>query len=974
MKRRKVNSWCRPLVPEPEDRLQFQQLDLDHRGKDKPVIYMYGATATGNSVLCRVHGFSPYFYCKGTVASPTILRDWLNKELKSPTAVLKVEPVLRESIMYYSDKGKIQFLKITVCSQRWIRLCRQLLENTEPARECFETNLEYNLRFMVDTGVFGCNWVDVPYRPVVGKRESRAQIEVDIQWHELVSHAPENEWLKVAPIRILSFDIECAGRPGIFPEPLVDPVIQIASVLSVQGETISKVIFTLGTCAAIQGAEIFSYQDELEMLEAWTEFVQEADPDVLTGYNISNFDLAYLMDRATHLDSVRFAFLGRLKDEKSFITVETFSSKAYGTRENRTVLVEGRIPFDMLKVIQRDYKLRSYSLNGVSAHFLGEQKEDVHHSIITSLHQESDETRRRLAVYCLKDAVLPLRLMEKLMCLVNYMEMARVTGVPFRYLLARGQQIKVMSQLMRRTKMVDMVIPVYEQQSTGDDDYEGATVIQPKKGFYDTPIATLDFSSLYPSIMMAHNLCYSTLLRAETEGAVQTPTGDWFVPASTRRGIMPVILEELLAARKRAKADLKKETDPFKRAVLDGRQLALKVSCNSVYGFTGAVRGKLPCLQISASVTAYGREMIETTRAVVERTYCIANNYSHDAEVIYGDTDSVMVKFGLPDLADTLKLAQEAAVEVTKHFKRPINLEFEKVYYPYLLINKKRYAGLYWTKADHYDKMDAKGIVTVRRDNCRLVVTLINTCLRKLLIERDVPGAIDYAKSVIADLLCDRIDISQLVITKALTKTREGYKAKQAHVELAERMRKRDAGSAPALGDRVAYVIIKGPKNAKAYEKSEDPIYVLDNSIPIDTKHYLKFQLSKPLLGIFEPIMGEAKAASLLTGEHTRTVTKTASKSTLSRFIVARPTCYGCHVPGKTICNNCRPRLSELYQKKVAARVEMEQTFARLWSQCQRCQGSLLQPVLCSNSDCPIFYRRQKVKRELVKDDAVILE
>lgn len=161
-----------------------------------------------------------------------------------------------------------------------------------------------------------------------------------------------------------------------------------------------------------------------------------------------------------------------------------------------------------------------------------------------------------------------------------------------------------------------------------------------------------------------------------------------------------------------------------------------------MYGFTGATIGKLPCIPISSSVTAYGRDMIETTKQLVEEKYTIANGYSHNARVIYGDTDSVMIKFGSPDLADTMKVGAEAATYITGHFVKPINLEFEKCYFPYLLISKKRYAGLYWTRPDKHDKMDAKGIESVRRDNCQLVSNVIDTCLRKMLIDRDKDGAI----------------------------------------------------------------------------------------------------------------------------------------------------------------------------------------------------------------------------------------
>lgn len=150
-------------------------------------------------------------------------------------------------------------------------------------------------------------------------------------------------------------------------------------------------------------------------------------------------------------------------------------------------------------------------------------------------------------------------------------------------------------------------MPAHQGQPS-DEQFEGATVIEPKRGYYNDPIATLDFSSLYPSIIMAHNLCYTTLLNHERQikykvnpdDVTLTPKDSKFIKANVRKGILPEILENLLSARKAAKAELKNETDPLKQKVLDGRQYALKVSANSVYGFTGAQVGKLPCLEISA--------------------------------------------------------------------------------------------------------------------------------------------------------------------------------------------------------------------------------------------------------------------------------------------------------------------------------------------------------------------------------------
>ncbi|KAJ3290887.1 DNA-directed DNA polymerase delta [Borealophlyctis nickersoniae] len=900
--------WARPPLPNinpARDSIVFQQIDVDdyvggapsqipnpYHLQESSILRMFGVTMEGHSVVCHVHGFLPYFYVPAPRDFRPELKDamiramnaQINPQRKSPgPSIIDIDLVQKSSIFGYNPK-KALFLRIYVRLASQVAAAKRLYKQgfmvqglgNVTCDPTYESNIPFPLRFMIDMKIPGASWIELVPNTYSIRRSSdkvsTAQLEIDVHCDQIVSHQPEGQWSKIAPVRILSFDIECAGRKGVFPDAQLDPVIQIANMVTVQGENrpFIRNVLTLKQCANIVGTHVMSFENEADVLRRWSDFVSKVDPDIIIGYNINGFDFPYLLDRAEALHLDDFAFLGRIKETKTSARDSRFSSKAYGTRDTKQINLEGRVQMDVLQIMQRDHKLRSYTLNAVCAHFLGEQKEDVHHSIITDLQNGNDETRRRLAIYCLKDAYLPQRLIDKLMCVINQMEMARVTGVPLTYLLTRGQQIKVVSQLYRKAKTEDLLIPALEVEGT-DEQYTGAVVLEPKKGFYEVPIATLDFTSLYPSIMMAHNLCYSTYLKdtkmAESYGLIKdkdykvTPNGDLFLHSTARKGLLPTILEDLLAARKRAKNDLKKETDPFKRAVLDGRQLALKISANSVYGFTGATIGKLPLLAISSSVTAYGRVMIEQTKKYVEEKYTVENGYQHDAEVIYGDTDSVMVKFGVSSVEEAMKLGKEAAEYVTSHFIKPINLDFEKVYFPYLLINKKRYAGLFWTKSTGHDKMDAKGIETVRRDSCRLVSTVIETCLRKILVDRDTKGGEEYAKSVISDLLQNKVDLSQLVISKALGKTE--YAAKQAHNELAERMRKRDAGSAPNVGDRVSYVIVKGSKDSAAYEKAEDPIYVLENNLPIDTKYYLENQLSKPLLRIFEPILG-SKANSLL--------------------------------------------------------------------------------------------------------------
>uniref|UniRef100_G3RT14 DNA polymerase n=1 Tax=Gorilla gorilla gorilla TaxID=9595 RepID=G3RT14_GORGO len=714
--------WLRPTPPalDPQtEPLIFQQLEIDHyvgpaqpvpggpppsRGS-VPVLRAFGVTDEGFSVCCHIHGFAPYFY---TPAPPGF----------GPEHMGDLQRELNLAISRDNRGGK----ELTGPAVLAVELCSR-------ESEC-------------SPGISGLGG---PLGRPLGEPR-RAGRQWGQPWGDGRCSLPA-----VLGVRGRSQAPASSCLTGIFPEPERDPVIQICSLGLRWGEPepFLRLALTLRPCAPILGAKVQSYEKEEDLLQAWSTFIRIMDPDVITGYNIQNFDLPYLISRAQTLKVQTFPFLGRVAGLRSNIRDSSFQSKQTGRRDTKVVSMVGRVQMDMLQVLLREYKLRSYTLNAVSFHFLGEQKEDVQHSIITDLQNGNDQTRRRLAVYCLKDAYLPLRLLERLMVLVNAVEMARVTGVPLSYLLSRGQQVKVVSQLLRQAMHEGLLMPVVK--SEGGEDYTGATVIEPLKGYYDVPIATLDFSSLYPSIMMAHNLCYTTLLRPGTahklglteDQFIRTPTGDEFVKTSVRKGLLPQILENLLSARKRAKAELAKETDPLRRQVLDGRQLALKVSANSVYGFTGAQVGKLPCLEISQSVTGFGRQMIEKTKQLVESKYTVENGYSTSAKVVYGDTDSVMCRFGVSSVAEAMALGREAADWVSGHFPSPIRLEFEKVYFPYLLISKKRYAGLLFSsRPDAHDRMDCKGLEAVRRDNCPLVANLVTASLRRLLIDRCVGSRI----------------------------------------------------------------------------------------------------------------------------------------------------------------------------------------------------------------------------------------
>ncbi|CAO3647176.1 unnamed protein product [Cunninghamella blakesleeana] len=403
--------WARKPVPKFNsltDKLVFQQIEIDDfmdfQAK-QPVIRFYGITDNGNSVVCYVKGFLPYFYFQ---APPGLkeshlpaLKQAFSRDLGEHNSIKRLDIVLKQSLYGYRGDAKSPFIKITVSDPRSIFKLRAKVEQgvTIPGYEhvirndtTYESNLAYLLRFMIDCKVTGSNWIELPpgTYTITSNPTSNVQLEVSTTYDKIISHPPEGEWSRIAPLRILSFDIECAGRKGIFPEADQDPVIQIASVVKVQGESnpFIRNVFTLNECAHISGTDVQVFFDERELLQKWRDFFVEVDPDVVIGYNINNFDFPYLLDRAKHLQVGKFPFFGRIKGTKTEAKDTKFSSKAFGTRENKSINLEGRLQLDMLQAIQRDYKLRSYTLNSVSAHFLGEQKEDVHHSIITELQME----------------------------------------------------------------------------------------------------------------------------------------------------------------------------------------------------------------------------------------------------------------------------------------------------------------------------------------------------------------------------------------------------------------------------------------------------------------------------------------------------------------------------------------------------------------------------------------------------------
>ncbi|KAL1475415.1 hypothetical protein MTO96_037303 [Rhipicephalus appendiculatus] len=447
---------------------------------------------------------------------------------------------------------------------------------------------------------------------------------------------------------------------------------------------------------------------------------------------------------------------------------------------------------------------------------------------------------------------------------------------------------------------------VGKHSSSSKSRYKGAKVVDPKSKYYDEPVVTLDFASMYPSIIIAMNLCYSTLRLQHSE--VQTskqakrqrvdegndkedgddykytqgrpsPVGDEFEPESVRKGILPTVLEGLLESRKQVKEEMEKcKDDPFIWSVLNERQLAIKKCANSVYGFTGTKENAmLPCVEIARSITAYGRALMDNTIDYVK---------GENQNVIYGDTDSVMILCEGKTVAEAMNMGKELAEIISSHFPDPIRLEFEKVYKPYLIVGKKKYAGAVYCSNPHsHDKLDIKGLDAVRKDCTPYVSQITKDCLQHIIEKRDVKAASDIATKAVHDLGQGRVGVAELILNG--THTRKKYKNKPTHLVVVEKRNAR--GGKPAkVGERIPYVICKqletdNEELRKEYEaraeeftkcknkvkmryerkiayRAEDPDYAKDKDLPIDYAYYLT-KLKRSLIELFTPVLGGRREA-----------------------------------------------------------------------------------------------------------------
>jgi len=802
----------------------------------KYVVRAYGRTADGKSVAASTF-FEPYFFAKAGHRTPDVRG-------------ARVETVLAKDLWGFQNGERTRFFKFTFKTHKALRGASWALERDH--WRVYEANIDPVLRFMHVSGCTSTGWIEVMHE----EEEMDTRCDLNIVTEKFVPLKDRDE---IAPLKIMSFDIECYSSTGAFPSPtnLNDVTFQIGMTTRSFG---SNAPFERKCLCLKQtdGPDCESFGTERELLERFGEYLAAVDPDIITGWNIFGFDLEYLYKRAMR-NGVE-PLWGRRTDVPSELVVKNLSSSALGNNELKMVPMVGRYVFDLFQDIKREHKLESYSLNNVSKHFLSDQKLDMPVKEIFARFAEGNPQKLgEVADYCMKDTELPHAIMAKVCQIQNLVEMAKACWVPLAFLSERGQQIKVFSQMAYKARQLGFLIPTFRRQGPADDaKYEGATVLDAQTGAYYSPITALDFASLYPSIMVAHNLCYSTLVMDPKYDNLPGVEYETFGPhkfAQNVVSLLPTILTDLKAFRKKAKKLMAAAEGTPMEAVYNGQQLAYKISMNSIYGFTGASKGMLPCVPIASTVTMRGRQMIEETKNYVEANF-------PGAQVRYGDTDSVMVEFdvqgrkGQEAIDYSWKQGELAAEQCTRLFKQPNDLELEKVYCPYFLYSKKRYAAKMWEKkgdAVIFKKIDVKGLQVVRRDSCPYVRETLKSLLGMILESDDPRPVIQFARQASADLVAGKVPMEKLMMSKQLA---SDYKVAMPHVAVRDKIKARAPGSEPQQGDRVQFVVALAPKNGKLVEKAEDPTWVKEQGVPLDYQYYFTNQLKKPVCDLLEPLVG----------------------------------------------------------------------------------------------------------------------
>ncbi|KAF2741562.1 hypothetical protein EJ04DRAFT_571630 [Polyplosphaeria fusca] len=775
-------------------------------------------------------------------------------------------------------------------------------------------------------------------------------------------------------------------------------------------------------------AEVEHEDDELELINRMVDIVRQFDPDILTGYEVHNGSWGYLIERA------RMKYEYDLCDEISRMKSQShgrFGKDAdrWGFTHTSTIRVTGRHMINIWRAMRGELNLLQYTMENVVFHLLHKRIPHYAYSDLTAWYNSSKpRDLAKVVDYFVTRVQLNLDILEANEIVPRTSEQARLLGVDFFSVISRGSQFKVESTMFRIAKPENFILISPSRKQVGQQNALECLplVMEPQSAFYPSPLLVLDFQSLYPSVMIAYNYCYSTclgriaswrgrnkmgftdfkrepqLLELVKDYINVSPNGMMYVKPEMRKSLLAKMLGEILETRVMVKSGMKADKDDKTlQQLLNNRQLALKLLANVTYGYTSAsFSGRMPCSEIADSIVQTGRETLEKAIALI---------HSIDrwgAEVVYGDTDSLFVYLKGRTRDQAFAIGEEIAEAVTTANPRPIKLKFEKVYHPCVLLAKKRYVGFkYESRNQQEPDFDAKGIETVRRDGTPAEQKIEEKALKTLFRTSDLSEVKRYFQNQCTKIMTGRISIQDFLFAKEV---KLGNYSDQGPpppgAMIATKRMLADPRTEPQYGERVPYVVITGAPGARLMDRCVSPEMILQNDhIELDAEYYISKNLIPPLERIFNlvganvrqwydempkvqrirsitlPIMkldlaiGNAQLPSGGVGSLKKTL-ESYMKSSICLVCRSKLPPPPIVIPGVDLdpltmlplCVGClRKPATVLLNLKERVR-NSEQRVKQIEKVCQNCSNLAWgDEVKCDSRDCPVFYTRYRERSTL---------
>lgn len=634
------------------------------------------------------------------------------------------------------------------------------------------------------------------------------------------------------------------------------------------------------TGLSLNDVELNVVDTELELIMTLVELARSYDPEILIGYEMEQLSWGYVLERSSFLNmSVHTAF-SRVTDDKL-----GNNSKQVESAFVQPIMFTGRMVFSTWRIIRHEVNLNTCSYERIHHHALNERVPCFGFKTLTDWYNQN-RNRWRVVDYYLVRVVGQMRILDKFDLIAKVSELARVYGTQFIDVITRGSQIGIESMMLRLAKLQNLtpLSPTVMQRHRMCAPEAIPLVMEPETNIYYDPVVVLDFQSLYPSVVIAYNYCYSTCLgkvmdleshkrhqfgcsnlhvdddelkRLLASDSVHvSPCGVAFVKKNVRHGVLPKMLSELIITRAMVKDQMKKNKKsdrPNRRLqrILDHRQHGLKMMANTTYGYAGAsYTGRMPCVEIADSIVSKGRETLENAIELVE------SKPEWAAKVVYGDTDSMFIQFKNCDRDTAFKRAFEMVDAITQSNPYPIKMKFEKIYQPCVLQTKKRYCGFKYESPEQEEpEFEAKGIETVRRDCCPAAARMLEMALRIQFTTRNINKVKEYVQHQFVKIMSGKLSNIQDFIFARQYKPRDIDKSESVFVpawQITKRLLATDPRAEPRFKERVPFIIIYGEPKTPLVNLAKTPIEVLKNlTYRVNADYYIQKIICPTLNRVF---------------------------------------------------------------------------------------------------------------------------